>query len=247
MLQNIIIPEVLGTAILIVIGSGTVANVLLPDTKGRGGGWLLINVGWAMGIFLGVAAAYRSGGHLNPAVTVGIIVSGAHEWSNGLPITFTSVVAYLGAQFVGAFLGAVLAYLAYRQHFAKEAPAGDKLAVFANGPQLRRLPWNAVTEAIATFVLVYVVLMAGGSPSSLGPLFAALVVLGIGAGLGGPTGYSLNPARDVGPRLAHAVLPIPGKGSSDWSFSLPAVAGPLLGGSAAGLLASAVGLPVAGG
>jgi glycerol uptake facilitator protein len=243
-LTSIFIPEVIGTAVLIILGVGVVANVLLTKSKGFNGGTLMINFGWGFGVFAGVYAAYKSGGHLNPAVTLGIIASGADTWvANGIAITAGSTLAYIGAQFLGAFIGAVIAWVAYKQHYDEEPDPGLKLGTFSTGPAIRSYGWNLATEAIATFVLVYWVLIAGGSPTELGPLAVALLIVGIGASLGGPTGYAINPARDLGPRIAHFVLPIKGKGSSDWSYSWVPVVGPIIGGLIAGLLAQWVGLP----
>ncbi|MDR3202317.1 MAG: aquaporin family protein [Bifidobacteriaceae bacterium] len=244
-LSDIFIPELIGTAILILLGVGVVANALLTKTKGFAGGNLMINFGWGLGVFAGVYAAYKSGGHLNPAVTLGIIVSGQDAWSNGLAIDAASTSAYVGGQLIGAIIGAGLAWLVYKQHYDAEPDPANKLATFSTGPALRSYSWNTLTEVIATFVLVYWVLQAGGSPNAMGPLGVAMLIVGIGASLGGPTGYAINPARDLGPRIAHALLPIKGKGSSDWSYSWVPVVGPLLGAVLAGLLAQAVGLPAA--
>lgn len=239
-LGQVFVSEVLGTAVLVLLGCGVVANVLLRDTKGRGADWLLISFGWAMGVFAGVYVAYRSGAHLNPAVTFGLLVSGAPQYAEGVDVTFASTLVYLIAQFVGAFLGAVLVWLAYRQHFDLHDVAGEKLGVFSTGPQIRSTPWNLVTETIATFVLVYVILQFGNTPTQIGPVAVAFLVLAIGMSLGGPTGYAINPARDLGPRIAHAVLPIRGKGGNDWGYSWIPVAGPVAGGVIAGLLSRVV-------
>ena len=153
--------------------------------------------------------------------------------------TVGNMFLYFGAQMIGAFIGAVLAFLAYKKHFDEDAPGATKLAVFSTGPEIRSYAWNFVTEVIATFVLVFFVVASGKTPSGLGPLAVALIVVGIGASLGGPTGYAINPARDLGPRIAHAVLPIRGKGSSDWAYAWVPVAGPLVGGVLAGLLGAA--------
>jgi len=220
---------------LILFGAGVVANVILPRTKGFGGGWLLINFGWGLAVFVGVYAAYRSGGHLNPAVTLGLIASGAKTWTNGVDVTLASTLVYIVGQFVGAFLGAVLAFVAYKNHFDEPADPAVKLGVFSTGPEVRSYAWNFITEVIGTFALVYIVIQFGNTPTEIGPLPVALLVVGIGASLGGPTGYAINPARDLGPRIAHAVLPIKGKGSSDWAYSWVPVAGPIVGGVLAGL------------
>ncbi|MBT0993278.1 aquaporin family protein [Cellulomonas sp. DKR-3] len=237
--------EILGTAMLLLLGAGVVANVILPRTKGFGGGWLLINFGWGLGVFAGVYVAFKSGAHLNPAVTVGLLTADqpffqmkddAGMVTDSIDPTFGNAMWYILAQMIGAFVGAVLAWLAYKKHFDQEADPAVKLGVFSTGPELRSYAWNFITEVIATFVLVFVVLAFGPTPSGLGPLAVALLVVGIGASLGGPTGYAINPARDLGPRIAHAVLPIPGKGSSDWSYAWVPVLGPLVGGLLAGLL-----------
>jgi len=237
--------EILGTATLILLGAGVVANVILPRTKGFDGGWLLINFGWGLAVFAGVFTAYKSGAHLNPAVTIGL-------YSADLPFatltgpegrvtatiepTLSNMFIYFAAEMIGAIIGAVLAFIAYKKHFDQEAPGATKLAVFSTGPEVRSYGWNFITEVIATFVLVFFVVVSGKSPSGLGPLAVALIVVGIGASLGGPTGYAINPARDLGPRIAHAFLPIKGKGSSDWAYAWVPVAGPLVGGVLAGLL-----------
>lgn len=238
--SDIMVPEFLGTMILILGGAGVVANAILPKTKGFNGGWLMINFGWGLAVFAGVFVAFRSGGHINPAVTLGILANGAEEFAEGIPATFANMLLYWVAQLAGAFVGAVLAYLAYKQHFDQDAEPAVKLGVFSTGPELRSYAWNFVTEVIATFMLVFVVLSFANWPGDMGPLAAALLVVGIGASLGGPTGYAINPARDLGPRIAHLLLPIPGKGSSDWAYSWVPVAGPLVGGTLGGLLAAAV-------
>jgi glycerol uptake facilitator protein len=236
-LVSVFFSEVLGTGLLLLLGIGVVANVLLRDSKGRGADWLLISFGWGLAVFVGVYAAYRSGAHLNPAVTVGLWASGADEYAPDVPITFGSTLVYFAGEFVGAFLGAVVAWLAYRNHYDAHEDPGEVLATFSTGPAIRNPVWNTVTEIIGTFVLVYVVLALGNTPTMIGPLGVALLVVSIGASLGGPTGYAINPARDLGPRIAHAVLPIRGKGGSDWGYSWVPVVGPLVGAVLAGLLA----------
>ncbi len=240
-LGTIILSEIIGTALLILLGGGVVANVLLTRTKGFAGGTLMITIGWGLAVFAGVTVAYNSGAQLNPAVTLGLVTSGATEFAFGLPVTFFSVMVYIVSQMVGGILGAVFVWLAYKQHFDAEPDAGNKLAVFSTGPAIRSYRWNMVTEIIGTFVLVFVIIaFAGdrqgvnGGLAALGALPVALLVIAIGASLGGPTGYAINPARDLGPRIAHAFLPIKGKGSSDWAYSWVPVAGPLIGGSLAG-------------
>ncbi|KQY46141.1 MIP/aquaporin family protein [Cellulomonas sp. Root137] len=232
------VSEVMGTGMLILLGAGVVANVILPKNKGFDGGWLLINFGWGLAVFAGVYVAYKSGAHLNPAVTMGLWTSGADEFAPGIPVTAANGFLYVVAQMTGAALGAALAFLAYKKHFDEDADAGVKLAVFSTGPAIRSYAWNFVTEAVATFVLVFVILAFGKTPAELGPLAVALLVVGIGASLGGPTGYAINPARDLGPRIAHALLPIRGKGASDWAYSWVPVLGPFVGGAIGGLVAA---------
>ncbi len=226
--------EILGTAMLILLGAGVVANVILPRNKGFDGGWLLINFGWGLAVFTGVYVAYRSGAHLNPAVTLGLLLADI-DFAKGVDPTFSHALVYWAAEFIGAFIGAILAFIAYKKHFDEDADPGTKLGVFATGPAIRSYAWNFITEVIATFVLVFWIVVSGKSPSGLGPLAVALVVVAIGASLGGPTGYAINPARDLGPRIAHFLLPIKGKGSSDWAYSWVPVLGPLVGGAIAGL------------
>ncbi len=230
---QILLYETLGTAMLLLLGCGVVANAILRETKGSGGGWLLINFGWGLGVYAGVYVAFPTGAHLNPAVTISQFMIGN--------TTIGQVPFYLLGEFLGAFLGAVLCWLAYKNHFDVEEDPGLKLAVFSTGPAIRNTAWNLVTEVIGTFVLIFGILLSGGTPTQVGPLFVALLVVGIGASLGGPTGYAINPARDLGPRIAHAVLPIPNKGSSDWSYSWIPVVGPIVGAVLATLLYQAMG------
>ena len=237
-MATIFLYEIAGTAMLTLLGGGVVANVVLGKTKGNGGGWLLINFGWGLAVFAGVYVAYKTGAHLNPAVTLGLAASGG-EYADGIPVTLGNTVAYLLAEMIGAFLGAVLAWMAYKNHYDQETDPGAILGSFSTGPEIRSYGWNLVTEIIATFVLVFVIIMIGHTPSGLGPLAVALLVLSIGASLGGPTGYAINPARDLGPRIAHAVLPIPHKGGSDWGYSWVPVLGPIIGGVLAGLASMA--------
>jgi glycerol uptake facilitator protein len=238
----VFLAELVGTAMLVLLGCGVVANVALVKTKGLGGGFLMVTIGWGLAVFSGVVVAYASGAHLNPAVTLGLVANGASEFGSGVPVNLVSVLTYIGAQLLGAFIGAVLVWLAYKQHFDAEPEAGNKLGVFSTGPAIRSYGWNLVTEIIGTFVLVFVVIGFGrnGDASglaALGALPVALLVIAIGASLGGPTGYAINPARDLGPRIAHAVLPIAGKGASDWGYSWVPVVGPIIGGVLAGLAA----------
>lgn len=224
--------ELIGTALLLLLGDGVVANVVLRGTKGEASGWIVITLGWSMAVFVAVfTVAAASGAHLNPAVTLGLAVAGKFAWAD--------VPLYLLAQLLGAMLGATLVWVHYRLHFAATEDADLKLAVFATGPAIRSPLDNIVSEAIGTFVLVFAVLFLAAPEVGLGALDAlpvALVVLVVGLALGGTTGYAINPARDLGPRIMHALLPIPRKGGSDWGYSWIPVAGPLLGGAVAGLL-----------
>ena len=231
--------EVVGTAMLLLLGAGVVATAILTKSKGLGGGWLLISVGWGLAVFTGVTVSYASGAYLNPAVVVGAVVAGTFKGGIGTALLF------ILAELIGAFIGAILAWAAFKRHFDEETDPGTILGVFSTGPAIRSYGWNLVTEIIGTFVLVFAVIGfgKGGTPAGLGALPVALVVVAIGASLGGPTGYAINPARDLGPRIAHAILPIANKGTSDWSYSWVPIAGPLIGGLLAGLL-SYVLLPV---
>lgn len=237
-LWEVFLAESFGTAMLVLLGCGVVANVALAKTKGNNGGFLMVNFGWGLAVFSGVFVAAQSGAHINPAVTVGLLVNpDTSEYASGVAITLASTLVYFAAEMIGAIIGAVVCWLAYKQHFDEDLDPAAKLGVFSTGPSIRSTPWNLITEIIGTFVLVFVILMFGGSPNELGPLAVALLVVGIGASLGGPTGYAINPARDLGPRIAHALLPIKGKGGSDWSYSWIPVVGPLLGGAIAGIMA----------
>ncbi len=247
----VFLSELVGTAMLVLLGCGVVANVALARTKGHNGGFLMVNFGWGIAVFAGVTVSYASGAQLNPAVTLGLVANGATEFGMGVPVNVLSVLTYIAAQMLGAMIGAVLCWLAYKQHFDAEPDAANTLGVFSTGPAIRSYGWNLVTEIIGTFVLVFVVIGFGGGRqgdgglAALGALPVALLVIGIGASLGGPTGYAINPARDLGPRLAHAILPITGKGGSDWSYSWVPVVGPIIGGVLAGLAAIPL-LPILG-
>jgi glycerol uptake facilitator protein len=246
----VFLSEVLGTAMLVLLGCGVVANVALAKTKGLGGGFLMVTFGWGFAVFAGVVVAYNSGAHLNPAVTLGLVASGATEFGLGVPVNFLSVLTYIAGEFLGAIIGAVVVWLAYKQHFDDEPVAANKLGVFSTGPAIRSYGWNLITEIIGTFVLVFVVIAFGGGRQgengglgALGALPVALLVVVIGTSLGGPTGYAINPARDLGPRIAHFILPIRGKGGSDWAYSWVPVIGPVIGGVLAGW-ASLIWLPI---
>jgi glycerol uptake facilitator protein len=230
--MNIFSGELIGTFMLILLGDGVVANALLQKTNGHNSGWIVISFGWAMAVFTGVyIAAPQSGAHLNPAVTIALALVDKTPWSE--------VPTYIAGQMIGAMLGALMVWLAYHRHFAASEDAHAKLAVFVTGPSIRSPLHNLLTEIIATFVLVFGVLQIVAPSNSLGALDAlpvALLVLGIGLCLGGPTGYAINPARDLGPRIVHALLPIRQKGSSDWAYSWVPVLGPIIGGIIAALL-----------
>ena len=238
--MQVFISEFAGTAMLVLLGCGVVANVVLPRNKGFDSGWVVITFGWGLAVFAGVYVAFATGGHINPAVTLGLLANGAEEYAPGVAVTVVTTLVYLGAQLLGGIVGAVFVFLAYKKHFDEDADPASKLAVFSTGPAIRSYGWNFVTEVIGTFVLVFVVLYLGKTPTELGPLAVSLLVVGIGMSLGGPTGYAINPARDLGPRIAHALLPIRGKGSSDWSYSWVPVFGPIVGGVIGGLLAGAM-------
>ncbi|SSC23592.1 Major intrinsic protein, partial [Klenkia terrae] len=227
--------EVTGTAILILLGVGVVANVLLAKSGALGGGYIVIIFGWGLAVFAGVFAAATSGAHLNPAVTIGLLVSGAAEYAPGVEVTLASTLVYFAAELLGAFIGAVLAWLAFRKHYETETDPGTILGTFSTGPAIKSYVDNIITEALGTFVLVYIVLRFGDTPTEIGPLAVALLVVGIGASLGGPTGYAINPARDLGPRIAHFLLPIKNKGASNWSYAWVPIVGPIIGAVLAGL------------
>lgn len=219
------IAEILGTALLLYLGNGTVANVVLSKTKGNSSGWIVITVGWGLAVFVGVfSVAAISGAHINPAVTLGLAVAGKFSWS--------LVPYYMAAQFIGGALGASLAWLHYRPHFSMTEDADLKLAVFCTAPAIRDTLSNLISEILGTFALVFCVLLLAAPEVGLGALDAlpvALLVLVIGIGLGGTTGYAINPARDLSPRLMHALLPVAGKRDSDWSYSWIPVVGPFVG------------------
>lgn len=228
--------EVVGTAVLILLGDGVVAGVLLNKSKAQNGGWVVITFAWGLAVFAGVLTSLAvTGGvaHLNPAVTVGLASIDAVEWSK--------VPELIAGQFIGAAIGATLVYLAYLPHWAVTEDKGLKLAVFSTGPAISNPIANLITEIIGTFMLVFAVVALGhASVAALGPLGVALIVVVIGMSLGGPTGYAINPARDLGPRIMHFILPIAGKGDSNWSYAWVPVIGPLIGGLIGGLAADAL-------
>ncbi|WP_295035634.1 MIP/aquaporin family protein [Salinicola sp.] len=237
-IETIVLHEIAGTACMTLLGCGVVANVLLKKTGGHNGGPLLIFFGWGLAVYCGVWIAFDTGAHLNPAITLALLLGPATEYADGIPITLDNTLAYFTGEFVGAWLGAVLCYLCYKKQYDDTEDATTILATFSTIPTIRSRFWNCVTEAIGTFVLVFVIIMFGHTPNGLGPLAVALLVVAIGASLGGPTGYAINPARDMGPRLAHAMLPIRSKGSNDWSYAWVPFAGPIIGSSLAALVAT---------
>lgn len=230
-MMSSLVAEFVGTALLILLGGGVVANVVLKGTKGNGSGWIVITLGWAMAVFVGVVvSAKSSGAHLNPAVTIGLTVAGKFPTAKA--------AGYIVAQMLGAGLGALLVWLMYRPHFEVTDDPGAKLGVFATGPAIANVGTNLISEMLGTFVLVFAALMISSPEGGLGSLDAlpiALVVLVIGLGLGGTTGYAINPARDLAPRIIHAILPIRGKGDSGWSYAWIPVVGPIAGAVLAGL------------
>jgi glycerol uptake facilitator protein len=220
--------EVIGTAILILLGNGVVACVLLTLSKGQNSGWIVITFGWGLAVMTGVLAVGQfSGAHLNPAVTLGFAIEGSTEWSD--------VPEYFAGEFVGAFIGATLVWLAYLDHWRETEDPGLKLACYSTAPAVRNPVANLITEIIGTFILVFGIMAFIANPDTvdtgLVALLVGFLVLAIGLSLGGPTGYAINPARDLGPRIMHAILPIAGKGSSDWSYAWIPVVGPLIGGA----------------
>jgi len=232
--------EVFGTAVLIVLGDGVVAGVLLAKSKAQNAGWIVITMGWGLAVFCGVViAGPLSGGHLNPAVTLGLAVMEAmKQGSTG--ITWDKVPWYLAGEMIGAMIGAAIVAIHYWDHFKATEDPGLKLAVFSTGPAIRNYSLNLFSEIIGTFVLLFVIFAFGQphslAPASLGALSVALLIVVIGLSLGGTTGYAINPARDLGPRIIHAILPIPGKGESDWAYSWVPVVGPLIGGALAAIV-----------
>jgi glycerol uptake facilitator protein len=234
--------ELLGTMILVLLGDGVVANVVLKQTKGNNSGWIVITAGWGFAVAIAVYCTNAiSGAHLNPAVTLGLAAIGKFGWEN--------VPGYIVAQVAGGFLGGLLVYLAYLPHWPVTESKGDKLAVFSTGPAIRHTMSNLICEAIGTAMLVLGLLAIltpanlvpnSGFDKGFAPVIVGMLVGAIGLSLGGPTGYAINPARDLGPRLAHLVLPIPGKGSSDWGYAWIPVVGPIIGGIAGALVYKAL-------
>ncbi|MEI8307468.1 MAG: MIP/aquaporin family protein [Chloroflexales bacterium] len=232
--------EMFGTMVLILLGDGVVANVVLSKTKGQNSGWIVITAGWAFAVMSGVfvSSALGGPGSLNPAGDIAGMVRGGDV---------TKGVLNIAGQFVGAFIGAILVWLAYLPHWSETTDKGLKLAVFSTGPAIRNPALNVLTEAIATFALIFIVnciFKAAGPtlPGGLGPYLVGALIWGLGLSLGGPTGYALNPARDLGPRIAHFLLPIADKGDSDWAYSWVPVVGPIIGAVVAALLLTALGV-----
>ena len=231
--------ELIGTMLLILLGTGVVANVVLKGTKGFSGGWMVITTGWALAVFVGVMfASPYSTAHLNPAVTIGLALAGKFPWND--------VALYIVAQVIGAMLGSFLMWIVYRDHFNETADAGLQLAVFSTGPAIHNKVFNLLSEIIGTFVLMFVAFYITGAEipdqktkiglGSLGALPVAFLVWAIGLSLGGTTGYAINPARDLGPRIIHSILPIKGKGSSQWKYAWIPVVGPIIGSCIAAFL-----------
>jgi glycerol uptake facilitator protein len=249
------VAEFVGTMLLIILGDGVVAGVLLRNSKAENSGWIVITFGWAMGVAIAVYTVGRiSGAHINPAVTLSFATLELFGLTDFANFGLVDVVPYIIAQFLGAFVGGVIVWLAYLPHWRETADPGLKLGVFCTAPAIYRTGPNLITEIIGTFVLVFGVLgiianagAVGGAPSAvigagINPLLVGLLVLGIGLSLGGPTGYAINPARDLGPRIAHAVLPIAGKGGNDWGYSWIPIVGPIIGGILGALLFYILGL-----
>lgn len=230
--------ELLGTTVLVLLGNGVVANVILSKTKGNNGGLIAITFGWAVAVFAGVfvSSASGSGSHLNPAVTIALAYAGKFPW--------TDVPMYIGAQMLGAMIGAFLVWVTYKQHFDETTDMDAKLGTFCTAPSIRNAGYNFTTEVIGTFVLllgVFYITKATGGLGSIDGLPIALLVLGIGLSLGGPTGYCINPARDLGPRIMHFILPIKNKRDSDWKYSWIPVIAPIAGGLIAAVLYGLIG------
>ena len=244
------VEEAVGTMILIIFGDGVVANVLLKKSKGENSGWIVITTGWTIGVMMGIYCVGRiSGAHLNPAVTVSLAVLGSFPWAQ--------VPGYMASQVAGAFLGAVTVWLAYLPHWGATESVEAKLGIFCTTPAIRNLPANFLTEIIGTALLIFGILGIGANalkittPGELNlalvyshgmqPMLVGFLVWGLGLSLGGPTGYAINPARDLGPRIAHALLPIPRKGPSDWGYSWVPLLAPLVGGTLGGIIFKSIG------
>jgi len=234
--------EFLGTLVLMLLGDGVVANVLLKKSKGQHGGWMVITTAWGLAVLFGIVTSLAVGGvaHLNPVITIALAVS------NG---GYATILPYVAAQMAGAFVAAILVWLIYLPHWAETEDAGLKLAIFCTGPAIRNIPCNALAEFLTTIVLVvagFSIATKGvaenGLPAGFGPYLWGMLVWVIGLSLGGPTGYAINPARDLGPRLAHAVLPIAGKGHSDWGYAPVPILAPVAGGVVGAAICLALGI-----
>lgn len=239
--------EIIGTMLVILLGNGVVANVVLHGTKGNNAGWMVITTGWALAVFVGVViAAPYSGAHLNPAVTIGLAVAGKFAWNK--------VLSFVIAQLIGSVIGAVLVWIVYRDHFNMTKDANSQLAVFCTAPAIHNRLFNLLSEIVGTFVLVFVIFYFTNAEitdqktpiglGSLGALPVAFLVWAIGLSLGGTTGYAINPARDFGPRIAHSLLPIKGKGSSNWTYGWIPIIGPFIGAAIAAIVYSWLKQPV---
>jgi glycerol uptake facilitator protein len=229
--MSVYLAEFVGTAFLILLGDGVVANVILSKTKGNSSGWIVITVGWALAVFIPATMfGAASGAHFNPALTISLAVIGSIGWN--------LVPGYILAQFAGAFVGAFLVWLMYKNHFDNTEDPGTQLGVFSTGPAIRNTPLNLISEIIGTFVLVFTILGVGAASGGTWGVWA--IICAIGVSLGGTTGYAINPARDLGPRIAHAVFPIKGKGSSDWGYAWIPVVGPVIGAILGAVLANAL-------
>ncbi len=251
---EILMAEIFGTMLLILLGDGVVGGVLLAKSKANAAGWVVITLAWGLAVFIGVVVAGPfSGAHLNPAVTFGLF---ANDLLAGKSIDGGLFITYLLGEMIGAMIGAFLVWLHYYPHWAETEDPGLKLAVFATGPAIRNVTFNFISEVIGTFVLVFVIFtfahnatadgvgLSSGGMASLGALPVALLVVVIGMSLGGTTGYAINPARDLGPRIMHAILPIPGKGDSDWGYSWIPVVGPIVGGIIAAVVYQLIFVPM---
>jgi glycerol uptake facilitator protein len=241
-MSNIFLGELIGTMFLVLLGDGVVANILLSKTKGYNGGWIVVTTAWCFAVFVGVFTSVALGGnaHLNTAVTIAFAISGNVSWAE--------VPVYIAGEFLGAFIGAALVWLAYLPHWAETEDQATKLGVFSTAPAIRNSGANLLCEIIGTFVLMFGIYLirgatmtTGGSVvpidmGALGALPVSIIVWVVGLSLGGPTGYAINPTRDLGPRIMHAILPIAGKGDSDWGYSWIPVVGPIIGGSIAAFL-----------
>jgi glycerol uptake facilitator protein len=233
--MNMYLAEVMGTAMLILLGDGVVANVILTKTKGNSSGWIVITMGWATAVYVpAVIFGAASGAHFNPALTLALAIGGNFPWAN--------VPGYVGSQFLGAFIGAVIVWLMYKNHFDETTDPGTQLGVFSTGPAIRNPLFNLISEIIGTFFLVFAILGVGSvaAPDKGGTWAVWAIILAAGVSLGGTTGYAINPARDLGPRIAHALLPMKGKGSSDWGYAWIPVVGPVIGAVIAAVVGGAI-------